>query len=289
MPKLILSRKGVDSSSGGKPSPLIDGRPFSLPIPHTGSGIRYRQLQTPFGIRANTLMRQLGFQCPPETHLDPDLDRFSLTRRPKDWRPVFGQKGAALSHLRHHGVGPGDLFLFFGWFREAGRKGRRWAYLPKAADLHLVYAYLEVGEVINLETETAPDWVKGHPHVVCQEQWRKGGNALFVASEHSDWLPGWPGAGGFAQCPMILTDLSQAKPSRSQWVLPDCFFAGQNCRLSYHEKRIGRPHPEKNGQRMMRSVARGQEFVVEADASIMQWWNRFRANLPYERFGPGPS
>jgi hypothetical protein len=31
--KLILSRKGFDSAAGGVPSPLIDGRPVSLPIP----------------------------------------------------------------------------------------------------------------------------------------------------------------------------------------------------------------------------------------------------------------
>jgi Nucleotide modification associated domain 3 len=31
--KIILSRKGFDSKSGGKPSPIINDVPFSLPIP----------------------------------------------------------------------------------------------------------------------------------------------------------------------------------------------------------------------------------------------------------------
>jgi len=31
--KLILSRKGLDSAAGGVPSPIIVGRPISLPIP----------------------------------------------------------------------------------------------------------------------------------------------------------------------------------------------------------------------------------------------------------------
>ena len=31
--KIILSRKGFDSSSGGGPSPIVDGRCLSLPIP----------------------------------------------------------------------------------------------------------------------------------------------------------------------------------------------------------------------------------------------------------------
>ncbi len=35
--KLILSRKGFDSAAGGCPSPIIDGRPLSMPIPASGS------------------------------------------------------------------------------------------------------------------------------------------------------------------------------------------------------------------------------------------------------------
>jgi hypothetical protein len=31
---------------------------------------------------------------------------------------MFGQSNAASSHLLNHQVGPGDLFLFFGRFRE---------------------------------------------------------------------------------------------------------------------------------------------------------------------------
>ena len=32
--KLIFSRKGLDSEAGGAPSPIVDGRPVSLPIPY---------------------------------------------------------------------------------------------------------------------------------------------------------------------------------------------------------------------------------------------------------------
>lgn len=33
--RIIFSRKGFDTGSGGKPSPIVDGRPISLPIPAT--------------------------------------------------------------------------------------------------------------------------------------------------------------------------------------------------------------------------------------------------------------
>ncbi|MEO0471992.1 MAG: hypothetical protein AAF206_20360 [Bacteroidota bacterium] len=290
MAKIVLSRKGVDSSAGGKPSPWIDGMPLSLPIPQNGSGIRYRNIHTPLGIRANTLMRHLGFRCPGEAHLDPDLTWGSLAERPSGWRPSFGQRGAALSHLMHHNIGPGDLFLFFGWFREVVKKGRQWHYLPKVEDVHLVYAYLEVGEVIDLTRESAPVWAALHPHAVFQDMWQQGGNVLFVAVKESQWLPGWPGAGYFSPSPLILTDLSAERVTRSQWALPDCFFKGENCRLSYHEKRIGKPHPTRKGMRQLRSVARGQEFVIEADKQLMNWWcHHLRANLPSEKPGPEAS
>jgi len=44
--KLILSRKHSDSSAGGCPSPLIDGRPVSLPIP----SCRHQQDRSPFAV-----------------------------------------------------------------------------------------------------------------------------------------------------------------------------------------------------------------------------------------------
>ncbi|MEG3597355.1 MAG: hypothetical protein VX357_03850, partial [Pseudomonadota bacterium] len=31
--RIIFSRKGFDSASGGGPSPIVEGRPVSLPIP----------------------------------------------------------------------------------------------------------------------------------------------------------------------------------------------------------------------------------------------------------------
>ena len=37
--RVILSRKGFDSGAGGVPSPIIDGRPVSMPIPQEDLGV----------------------------------------------------------------------------------------------------------------------------------------------------------------------------------------------------------------------------------------------------------
>ena len=53
-------------------------------------------------------------------HLDPDLQEQARPRGP-GWLPLFGQVDSAQSHLENCGVGIGDLFLFFGWFRRTIR------------------------------------------------------------------------------------------------------------------------------------------------------------------------
>ena len=45
--KLILSRKGFDSANGGCPSPILDSRLCSLPIPDPGASMTYAEI-SPF-------------------------------------------------------------------------------------------------------------------------------------------------------------------------------------------------------------------------------------------------
>src|SRR5690554_4385876 len=101
--KLILSRKGFDSSAGGVPSPIFpDGRLLALPIPDASSTSRYRDIAYE-GITLGDLVAPLtrGKVLPDDgAHLDPDLIDKMLPRRP-DWRPLFGQIGPAQGHLRN--------------------------------------------------------------------------------------------------------------------------------------------------------------------------------------------
>ena len=116
--KLILSRKGFDSSAGGMPSPIFpDGRMVSLPIPDERSQVSYADISYS-GASLGPLVAQLtDGQIPAHyrAHIDPDLAKNSLPRL-AGWRPIFGQTGPAQGHLRNNGVGLGDLFLFFGLF-----------------------------------------------------------------------------------------------------------------------------------------------------------------------------
>ena len=75
MRRVILSRKGFDSSSGGGPSPILpDGRLVSLPIPSSDQD-RYSSVLYEKGRSLGDLMGTLGYEAPPNNccHLDPDL------------------------------------------------------------------------------------------------------------------------------------------------------------------------------------------------------------------------
>jgi hypothetical protein len=90
--KVILSRKGFDSSACGKPSFIYGDRLISLPIPGEGSGIGYKDIFFDRNTKLDKMMQEVGIkQYDSECHLDPDIKVVSLTNRHKGWNPAFGQ------------------------------------------------------------------------------------------------------------------------------------------------------------------------------------------------------
>src|SRR5882672_3061274 len=145
--KVILSRKGFDSSSGECPSPIFEDRSFlSLPIPEKHSGVHFADIDGPH--RIGQLVEDLSPQVKASdgVHLDPDL-RMNSRPRNRGWRPMFGQADAAQRHLHKQGIACGDIFLFFGWFRRVEQLDGRYRYQAGAPDLHMLFGWLQVGEI----------------------------------------------------------------------------------------------------------------------------------------------
>lgn len=220
--RIIFSRKGFDSAAGGGPSPIVDGRPISLPIPDT-KGISlttFDELELGnHAVKASRGRLAADDLC----HHDPMFTDGAEC--------LFGQCGAAQTHLERQGVGRGDVFLFFGLFREE----------HSGEPHHRIFGYLKVGEAVSL-SEGAPDDLvqRRHPHALAMHHsndviYRGEGRAASHASEALRLtVPGGP---------------------PSLWHRPDWLKRGG---LSYHDRadrwiRGGR----------LRSVARGQEFVAD--------------------------
>jgi len=271
--KVIFSRKGFDGASGGVASPIFpNGRFCSLPIPDTRSTIRYDEIRCAVATAApgasaramGPLVEQLTsgrVSARHGAHLDPDLYAAALPRA-DGWRPLFGQAGAAQGHLARQGVGPGDLFLFYGWFRAVRSAEGRWCYVSAAPDVHMLFGWLQVDRTIALaDGAMVPSWAAYHPH--CYHSY-SGNNTLYVAAERLR-LPGCavaaPGAGIFTRMSPRL-QLTAPGCSRSIWRLPRWFLpTGERPALTYHAD-AGRWQP-KDGHVRLRTVGRGQEFVFD--------------------------
>lgn len=280
--RIVLSRKGFDSSaaSGGGPSALLpDGQLVSFPIPENlerrpTASTRYADLRAG-NVDYATLLRSLyatrSFSI---AHLDPDLVAAQHPGEPR-FRGLFGQAGAAAAHLRNQRVAEGDLFLFFGRFRQVERDGcDDFNFAPGRREFHAIFGYMEVGGLIESPAELLrrgeplepAQWAPAFPHFLPTRRTRPVVETVYVAART---LAGTsqPGHGVFR----MRKELQLSRPDSnriSDWRLPVCF---DEVDLSYHPRTPARQW-RRNGQHVeFCAAARGQEFACAATPEIHAW------------------
>lgn len=231
--KLVLSRKGFDSAAGGCPSPIIDGRPISMPIPAShSSATTYVDLGLGPLVEHISRGRLTGTAL---CHHDPMFHGGEC---------LLGQCGAAQSHLARHGVGPGDIFLFFGLFAEPETGERH----------HRIFGYLKVHSAIPVAempmAERAELVALRHPHLLD----RQVTNDMIYRGEGA--------TAGHAPGSLRMT---RPGGSVSVWQVPAWL---QHKGLSYHGKPWRWAEPGS-----LQLVSRGQEFVCDIgdDAEAAAW------------------
>lgn len=280
--RIILSRKGFDSAAGGVANPILpDGELLALPIPDEHSPIRYKDVRHPT-LNLGRLVHQLTngkVRGGHGAHLDPDLNREFLDRDAA-WLPLFGQAGAAAGHLRNHGIEPGDLFLFFSWFREVEFKSGKATYKKGAEDKHIIYGWFQIDRIIQLDEQQAyPDWTGYHPHHYGS---RGGNNQLYIARNQLN-LDGFqtdlPGAGTLSYHPDRV--LTAPRANRGVWRLPAWFLPGNRPPLSYHHN-PDRYQIQEDGSLHLNAAYRGQEFVLHCDhyPESLNWARHLLRSIP---------
>ncbi len=265
--KLILSRKGFDSSSGGVPSPIFpDDRLLSLPIPDKNSPVAYRDIFHNGNSIGKLVSDLTKGRIRPDyrAHIDPDLVAASLPRMP-GWRPIFGQTGQAQSHLRNNNVGVGDLFLFFGLFQRVQILNGSYKWAQDAKPCHVIWGWLQVAEVLHLGKSQPQgyEWAQYHPHFNREAD---SNNVVYVSRQRLQINENdreVPGAGAFTKFHRCLQLTSSKGNKLSEWQLPRWFFPENRRPLTYHsDKKRWR----KSGEFVkLESVARGQEFVLDCE------------------------
>ena len=259
--KLILSRKGMDSKAGKMPSPILpDGTLLSLPIPDKNSGLSYGDIV----YNGKTYMEIIQELKPTFDeckccHLDPDI-RDDITH-PENWKPAFAQHHAAASYLDNNGVGEGDLFLFFGWFRQSEYDSEgKLRFVRSAKDLHIIYGYMQVGSVVRSLEEIKNNYGY-HPHANITDS----SNRLYVARDvlsFADCVKGY-GTLKYDKCTVLTKDGF----SRSKWEIPQCFYS-DDVTISLNGDLF---KTDENGVKYFQSPRRGQEIVINATDGIMDW------------------
>ena len=256
--RITFSRKGFDSAAGGIPNPILpDGTLLSLPIPSARDGVRYDELS--YGGRTyyeiiRSLAPRTRIQASTTCHLDPDI-REGVIARDK-WVPAFGQTGSSLMHLFNQGVGIGDLFLFFGWYRQIELFNGCLRFVPNAPDLHIIYGYLQIGSIIKCKDDL-PIELMSHPHAA-DFRWESMRNALFLPADSLSLDKSLPGYGCLNYSPNRV--LTKPGCKRRVWNLPSFF---REIPISYN-----RAAWKEDG---FYSALRGQEFVFEANDKALEW------------------
>jgi hypothetical protein len=286
--KVILSRKGFDSgkNSGQCASPIYpDGSMFSFPIPSARGSVAYSEISANGKNIGKAVDSLTSGKTKRENmaHLDPDIDVNAIPRKP-GWLPAFGAGQGPRTHLERQGVSIGDLFLFFGWFRDVGLNEDGSPYfLHDARNLHAIFGWLQVGRILNVgingeNTIASNPWIAEHPHV--SGEWYEN-NTIYVASDQLN-IPGVTdnknikGGGVFGSIAesRVLSHPGQSK--RSVWCLPKSFSPQPNLStLSYHGNYSRWQDSSIPDKTKLQTVIRGQEFVLNVkDLDSLNAWLR---------------
>ena len=264
--KIILSRKGLDSRSGGFPSPIFsNGKMVPLPVPDKQSRIKYGDVRMN-GYDLGGLVAALSrgaMTSDDRAHLDPDLVSDSLDRG-SEWRPFFGQAGVSQDHLKKEGVGANDLFIFFGPFQNVLNVGGEMVFNHNDRERHVMWGWMQADAAIEVNTDHEKDfqWVHYNLHY---KKHKESNYTLYLAKQFLN-LPGMKtehtGAGIFRS---FGADLQLTNPDGDKvndWRLPKWFYPREGAKpLTYHGE-INRW--SRGGQYCyLDSVSRGQEFVLD--------------------------
>ena len=258
MIKIIFSRKGLDSTAGGIPSPKKGKNIQSLPIPYKINTLTsYEYLG--FGKEISQLSKN-KIKPSDTCHYDPNLETGQ-----------FGQVGAAQTHLENNKVGIGDIFLFWGWFRETVEFQNKISFSKTDPGHYRMFGWFQIGKIIKLGDD--PSWYSkekpnpnSHPHTI--GKWKKN-NTLYIAKKNLEGfeLKNFPGFGKFKATKM--TNLSfNPLVKKSKWICPQWLNPKHGgCGMSYH-KNLSRWK-----ENTVDIVGRGQEFVAKPknDKECKKW------------------
>ena len=270
--KVIFSKKGLDSSNSGKPINLNSNgiMPF-IPIPCLQKEVEYAKVN----VNKNQTMQDLCENLSGKTlylsvdqkqkkimldkntycHLDPQLVNYFNV---DNFVGSLGQVDSAEKHLENQKIKVGDLFLFYGWYKQNGLEKR------------VLFGYMQIGEIIRtyglknqerVDLETKYPILKNQPHWNTEFYLNNETNTIYIAREKCSFDSRISGFGLFNYSnELVLTKNNQTK--KTLWQIP----ALAGCELSWNSGRCF----DENGELLVSPI--GQEFVVKTETQNVEDW-----------------
>ncbi len=258
--KIILSKKGLDSSFSKYPIPILDEKLIFVPIPDEKDNIKYGNLS--FLDRFIEITGQNKSFLKTHCHFDPQLENYFNC---KNFKGSLGQSKGFQTHLEDNGVEVGDLFLFYGWYWDIindnyHKKGK-----------HVIWGYMQIGEIIKPETlnksernelEKKYPWLKYQPHWDSNKYKNVNNNTIYIAKDVCTFDNNLKGCGIFNYT-MGLDLTDKDSKNRTNWRVEEL----SNCKTSYKSS-SGENGFDKLGQ--YKVPARCQEIVIN-DKKAEKW------------------
>ena len=286
--RLVLSRKGFDSGSGGCLSPYNHntGQYIWFPIPEKvnsySNKIRYKNILVKneylSGLKGSNLsevyknykgtnrvkLRRNEYASIDNNelfaHFDPMLGIPPLIEENEKWiiGKGFGQFNAA-PQLENHDVNKGSIFLFFGGFQSTAN--------TKISG-HYIYVWLKVKKRIETYEECKEILeqynLNHHPHITEAAFNRNQKNYIFLPEQ---WLYedlNIPGCGYFSTLNDHLLLSSNKESNKATWKLPNLFYKNLT---QVHQKTWEKT---KDGFCTVKTGI-GQEFITELSKQGEEW------------------
>jgi hypothetical protein len=306
--KVVLSRKGFDSTAGGGYSPFDPetGRYIVLPIPvdkkelEICNPLKYEDIHLqgnhldgyPETNLKSLIMRAMGKKATIKgkeseyAHFDPWLGQCPWLAGDSN-HPIgaFGQVGGAQTHLDNQGVvKEGSLFLFFSRFTPIKNRENiilhdiiSREHLDKG--LYFIYGWLKVKKVIQqykdiIDDKSLQSLKSLHPHATEKYFENYPNNTLYIADEFlfNDGS-NLPGCGYF---PRLNKDLclsaSDSDQKQKKWISSRWklppFF--DKTRPSYLHK--GEWSKNEDGSCLVKTPKRWQEAVFDESEEFCRWF-----------------
>lgn len=246
--KIILSRKGFDSSAGKIPSAIIGTKLISFPIPNekddkdSYDGLKFTDDSREVEEKYSKIIIDLYNKKSDENieyknkylgeekhcHVDPDIRENVRKKIIKNWEPIFGQSGSSATYLIDDNpqmingnlkVEIGDIFLFFGNYREVefDFNKDKYKYKRGSKEQQLIWGWLVVDDIIDNPTGDKYEW---HPHTYDDNTKYKEKNILFKAAKEivnigEFKIPGF-GVFDYKNEERILTAPKEINPNNSK-------------------------------------------------------------------------